>query len=267
MCTSTGRLARTLVALSGVLLALSHVSGARAFDLKRTPSGHIVHWSVDSVTFGVNEPARGTISRDELDRALDIALDTWRGMPGVPWLRTCRRGEACNAQVWVDVPAASEWRFDRDRLAVTVATMDDSTGEMMQADVVVNSRFPSCLMDEAHPDPGQYDLASTLAHEVGHVLGLAESEVRTATMWPRGGRGDTSARTLDDDDERALETLHAATAPEPELFPGCAVAMIREPAGRRPVAPLLVVLAMVCTAYMRRRCYVGRRRRTAHSGG
>lgn len=231
-----------------VASVLWHAPAARAFDLKRTDRGALVRWHTDTVTFAVVAPAHAAMSHGELAHATEIALDAWRGMPGLPELVVCRPSARCAPDVTIEVPA--DWAHDPGRLAVTLDTYEATSGAMVSAHVLVNPRFRESVLDEASPDMSSYDLASTLAHEVGHVLGLSESGFREATMWPDGGRGDTIARTLDVDDETAIATLYDASDATPPLLYACQAA----PAGRSgPAVPMVLAVTLGVVALRARR--------------
>ncbi|MBY0011223.1 matrixin family metalloprotease [Paenibacillus typhae] len=53
-----------------------------------------------------------------------------------------------------------------------------------------------------------YDVQGVFTHELGHLLGLGHSDVATATMWPTIGKGNTSWRTLDEDDISGIVDIY-----------------------------------------------------------
>src|SRR5258705_10146049 len=95
---------------------------------------------------------------------------------------------------------------------------DLDTGEINEADIVINpfpySETGAALQFSTDGTPGTYDLESTLAHEIGHLLGLGHSHVIGATMQPLQALNGTyglpaiSERTLSDSDQAAVRSLY-----------------------------------------------------------
>ena len=210
-----------------VILVVAGLSAeAHAYTLKTTASGARVRWHRADVALSVvmmGEPER--LSRDEVVRALSRAAAAWE-IPGVPRI-SVREGRA--AESWaVDgvngVYVLARWPFEDRRLAVTVSTYAEATGELIDADILINGEMPfAVLADEReHGMPGApYDLDLVLTHELGHVLGIDESEIEEATMWHRIGRGEMSRRTLAVDDVDAALALYPAGALDAPA--GCSV--------------------------------------------
>jgi hypothetical protein len=115
-----------------------------------------------------------------------------------------------NALIWREGPGS--WPYSPAVIALTSVHYDPATGEILDADV----EFNGVDFDFAAPDQGQsgveFDLQSTLTHEIGHTLGLDHSDVPEATMFPYGGAGETWKRTLAADDEDGLCALYPAVA-------------------------------------------------------
>ena len=105
--------------------------------------------------------------------------------------------------------------------ATTVARFDAHTGAMIDADIFLNGRTDLALLSESNPD-AYFDLGSVMTHELGHVLGLDESTVPSATMWPTTARASSRQRTLADDDEQGLVAIYGESGAEHAMY-GCAV--------------------------------------------
>lgn len=243
-------------ALTAALLALglgvATPAGARAYTLKRTEDGAPVHWREDVVRFRVAECE--DLDRQSVLDAARIAADAWRGFPGVPDIEIVP-GDAGepgyepagrNVNGIYVLPA---WPFRQRHLAVTSSTHEVITGRVVDTDILVNGEMPLDLMDEGRPTRRRYDLASVLTHEMGHVLGLDESDVAAATMWPVTRRGDVDQRTLDTDDEEGVLAIYGPDGEASALDGGCTASGGLPPAS----APLPLILLTLLAVRPRRR--------------
>ncbi len=244
-------------ALAVFVAALSFASFpgvARGFVLKRTESGANVRWFQSDVQLHVDTTSPCGPTPAEVRQALQIATDAWRGFEGVPDVVVVpgRPPEAVGYDPREvngnGVYVLCDWPFG-DALAVTVSTHETGSGRLLDADIAINGERELALLDEADAaGDRRYDLASVLTHEVGHVLGLDESDVRSATMWAKTSRGDTRQRTLEPDDEEGVFALYEASALS--ASPSCsAVGRFGE---RRNGAVLLLFLGVVFTLALRR---------------
>jgi hypothetical protein len=123
-------------------------------------------------------------------------------------------------------------------LAITIGYSDDATGELLEADIIVNSRqsfalldgeridgAPSCT-DDPHGACGDaYDLQSIVTHEAGHFFGLGEDRTdRLATMFECSSPCETHKRDLDSGDARAIGALYSDSEPlSGETAAGCSM--------------------------------------------
>jgi hypothetical protein len=89
--------------------------------------------------------------------------------------------------------------------AITIVTFGARTGAIFDADTEFNvqARFPF----SAEGAPGTTDLRTVVAHELGHVQGLAHSADRSAVMWSAAGQGERR-RTPNADDVAGLCAIY-----------------------------------------------------------
>jgi len=113
----------------------------------------------------------------------------------------------------VSIPA--RWSNDAfhapDAAALTVVTFANDTADILDTDVELNVHGPSnprgMPFSLDAPALDRTDLQTTLAHELGHVQGLAHSAERDAVMWSVV-RSEEQRRTPTADDARGLCTVY-----------------------------------------------------------
>lgn len=139
------------------------------------------------------------------------------------------KGSAANQNIIVF--RNTSWPYeDRNQVALTTLTFRKDIGEILDADIEVNGTLKLVATDPV--PPSGFDLPTVLAHEIGHVFGLAHSSVQGATMFAKYTTGTTEQRTLKSDDEEGLCSVYpsdqtrntagggiVATACDPEAQP------------------------------------------------
>jgi hypothetical protein len=91
-----------------------------------------------------------------------------------------------------------------DTLGLTTVTFNTTTGEILDADMEINTFDQSVSTSDEVP-AGGFDLSSIVQHEAGHFLGLAHSpNDPEATMWASYDPGESKKRFLKQDDVLAL---------------------------------------------------------------
>jgi hypothetical protein len=83
-------------------------------------------------------------------------------------------------------------------LGLTTVTYSRKSGAIFDVDMEINAT-QHLSVDNPVP-PSAYDLQSIITHEAGHFLGMAHSQVLTATMYPTYTSGSENFRVLDPDD-------------------------------------------------------------------
>ncbi len=203
---------------------------ASAFEVKTAGGGTPLRWADGVVTVHVgleDDPiVSGSARRaalaamatfdDELQR-MDATVALWDG-----------GGSDSDAPVsirWV----TSGWEDDyqAEALAITITSYDPRDGRIEHASIVVNADRYTWIADDSDAMThcsGAFDLQTVLTHELGHMLGLAHSDIPEATMFPSVGPCSSGKRRLTDDDVRAVEFLYLDTmlAATPKVI-GCSV--------------------------------------------
>jgi hypothetical protein len=155
----------------------------------------------------------------------------------------------------------------QDAFGLTTVTYDVDTGEIIDADIELNSHDFNISVDGSGTD-----LQSILTHEVGHFLGMAHaaSADMTATMRANWDGNGTDLRTLTSDDEAGICDAYPPNQKAPSVCAplnglasechvpadkpdgGCALAAGR-PAAARAKGPLFAALDLLALCVLRRR--------------
>ncbi len=185
-------------------------------------------WPTSCLSFGVQEDGsrNDNISYETMREIVETAFQTWISadcgngtFPAVAIENygsiECDRREynsdQANANVFMFRDDSWPYENQQDTLALTTITFNVQSGEIYDADVEVNSAEYDITTSDDNVDA---DLASIIAHEVGHFLGLSHSSVPGATMRPGYQPGFVGLRTLDPDDIAGICTLYPASAAE-----------------------------------------------------
>ena len=179
--------------------------------------GEALFWNRSCLSFSVNangSPKRG-ISYDEASKTISDAMYRWIDVEcakgGTPAMAlelypevTCneiqfnRKGPNANSWVFRD----DEWPYDSVdaamTLALTTVTFNARTGEILDADVEINSAGNELTAED------QSDLAAVATHEAGHVFGLAHSRDSESTMWAYYSAGMADGVSLGPDDASGI---------------------------------------------------------------
>ena len=119
------------------------------------------------------------------------------------------------------------WDYGSGVIALTTTTYNFETGEIFDADIELNeAEFPFTTADpwpdggnicgEPGVDPNDCvgtDLRNTVTHESGHMLGLGHSADPTATMFASANTGETSKRSLAQDDINGICAIYPPNQP------------------------------------------------------
>ena len=208
----------------GVSIQPSSLEPAGAQDVQ-------IKWNTKSIKIALSSsltrPAINMSAGSDVLGAVDRALDSWASSANVKFVVTHSKVQSISSATQPDginlitiAPTPENLAIfgESNNAARTRVFYDRETGEISEADIVINP-FPysdqgELIQFSTDGTNGTYDLESTIAHEIGHLLGLSHSAVLGATMNPSQGlNGIYSApaqteRTLSDVDVSAARQLY-----------------------------------------------------------
>lgn len=196
--------------------------------------GEPLYWPDLCVTFGVHaagSPRRG-ISYSRAQEVAEAAFQEWIsadcGNGFTPSIGVVPRGEVyCDRLEFnhsgrdsVNAPGPNanivvfrddDWPYNDEgkTIALTTITFATRTGEILDADIEVNSAEIAISTSDTLVTS---DLQSILTHEFGHFFGLAHTKDETATMNADYNGGDKSFRTLAPDDIAGICDIYPGIA-------------------------------------------------------
>ena len=187
--------------------------------------GPSLYWENQCVTYTVNKAGSAKAEITKARSIIAAAFAPWTAKNGVctPGVKVIELTPTDTSTVGYDKtnPGANEnvivfrdktWPYNDagNPLALTTVTFNAENGEILDADIEVNTADKGVTSQEPLPPTG-YDLQSIITHEAGHFLGLAHSKVGGSTMEPRYDRGQTGLRTLENDDQRGICAIYPSS--------------------------------------------------------
>jgi hypothetical protein len=184
----------------------------------------LLHWTRDCLTYVFNEKMFGLVAplmtEAQVRSTFKTAFETWAdvdcGDNRSPFFVEQASGTTTTskAEFVYDEPNESvivtrdrtDWaalpNHDPTALAFTLLWHDKNTGEILDVDMELNAgagRFADCVATRCSSN--MVDLANTVTHEAGHLLGLGHTTVRGATMTTTAIGAETEKRSLEADDQ------------------------------------------------------------------
>jgi len=208
-------------ALAALMVMMPRMVWADA-EPRQTETGLFERWAHPSVVV-VLDPSLAKLGPGAAE-AIESGMGTWvADVPGIPSVvfenGTEPLGAKYDGKSVISAGPITIPGHEKD-LAVTVTYASDDTGDILEADIVFNTRYAFAAM----PAPGAscsetYDIGAVATHESGHFFGLNEDvrddePVRRAQARAHRGRHRVDRRALRaaDVDDRALRRRTFCTA-------------------------------------------------------
>lgn len=229
--------------------------------------GFPLFWRSPCFSFSANEAGspRLNITGDELAEVTEWSFRTWQATqcadglaPGFEAVRFPKA--ACdqsgfrplgpNQNLLLFHDTAWPYPSAEKTIAVTWLTADRRTGEILDADIELNSEMYTFTLSKTAPI---IDLRSVVFHEAGHILGLSHSARPESIMHQGYDKRVRITNTLSADDEAGICSLRVAHGPveacDPEPPTGFSVAceVHAEGGGCQLASPPRVGLGTVLT--------------------
>lgn len=209
----------TVLALAATMLP--HRASTEAFEPAAAATRRWLRKPIIlSLSTALSSPPSNVKADTDVLGALRRALQSWSSTADVQFLETTSTNQTISASDAGDgvnlitISNANATVFGSSQSPGQTRVFYDSGGAIVEADIALNPNVGFSTDGTA----GTYDLESTFAHEIGHLLGLEHSAVIGATMQPRQAKNGvyglpaTSQRTLSEDDVSAARALYGPRA-------------------------------------------------------
>jgi len=215
-----------LSAIVALFALISAQAPLRAYTLQYRDGSGIVarRWLARPIivafSSSLSSPPANIKTGSDVIGAARRALESWASVADIQFLETrstaqmvspANAGDRINL---ITVSADNAALFGSSESPGRTRVFSDSGGAIVEADIALNpNQFFS-----TDGTPATYDLESTFAHEVGHLLGLEHSAVISATMQPRQAQNGLyglpafTQRTLSEDDIAGARALYGSQA-------------------------------------------------------
>lgn len=229
-------------------------------------TGRPIFWKNRCVGYSLEKIASRQVAYDDATRELAAAFARWAGascvVDGAGSGRASidvrdlgavecanfgynKEGENQNVIIFRD----DSWphKNSETTIALTTVTFLPSTGEIVDADMEINT-FERKMSLSDTPAADGYDFPSVVTHEAGHFLGLAHSPVKDATMYFEYNQGQTNKRYLKTDDVAGICEIYRPDGTRSAEGGPAAAGATCDPLPRRGIARTCADDSTTCSA-------------------
>ncbi|MDD9937922.1 MAG: matrixin family metalloprotease [Myxococcales bacterium] len=213
--------AAVLVALSGAAMPSEAAAYCRLTTESPSPNelcsgeGTPLAWGERCISYSLVQRTQTEPPFEEVRAAADRAFGSWAAvgceqgpidlsLRQTDALSRCTvpehnpRGGNIHSVIFLD-----DWEeqgLPGDAFGLTLIWHSPESGEIFDADMLLNETMGRFSVCAESCEPGQVDLENVITHEAGHFLGLGHSRLPSAAMYGESRVGEVSKRNLTDDD-------------------------------------------------------------------
>jgi hypothetical protein len=181
--------------------------------LKGTETGEPARWAVPAIGLELDKE-RSPFQWDTLTAEVMSGYGIWSALPcQAPDLFIQQEApengygvDGVNRLLWIDIG----WPGTPGELALTLVTRDKVSGEIVDADMLMNQQHFSFTQDSDLPLPW-VQVRGVLGHEFGHFLGLDHSDAINALMTATVAGDEALPTGVMSDDAAGLCSLYGKT--------------------------------------------------------
>ena len=193
--------------MAAILFCAFGAFPAQAYKQVLTQSDKVVAWPTDQVSFTIDAVLPPGWDQESVEAVVLASKEPWEELEcgeltlefqGWTQSGTADLFDKKNGVYWIQ----DDWQFGSALMAITLLEFSKFTGELRDADILVNNNQKTFDVGPICDGSGlNYDLQNILTHEFGHFVGLDHSDDSQATMYADTFEEDCAKKDLHSDDE------------------------------------------------------------------